>query len=282
MRPKSASIARAHGLPKTHKQYHSIPKFRPIIDTTNTTHYGVGKFLTRLLQPLTHNEFTIKDSFDAVDKIRTVASHLFNEGYRWISFDVESLFTNVPLAKTIDVVLRRVYTEDAIDTNLKKRTLKKLIKDCCQKTTFSFNSVLYEQNDGVSMGSSLGPVLTKVIMTELEKTIVLGLFGDRLIKFYGRYVDDTLVLAKPANTEEILRRLNSFHKNLSFTVDTFDDDNVHFLDITNDKTTTDIYRKSTNTSQYVPFESFEPWWRKTAWVRTLRSRIPHLFHSEAF
>lgn len=93
-------------------------------------------------------------------------------------------------------------------------------------------------------------------MTELEKTIVLGLFGDQLIKFYGRYVDDILVLAKPAHTEEILnRRLNSFHKNLCFTVDTFDD-NVRFLDVTIDKTTTDFYCKSMNTGQYVSIRQF--------------------------
>ena len=46
MRPKSATIGRAHDLPKTHKQFDSIPKFRPIIDTSNTPYYGVGRFLS--------------------------------------------------------------------------------------------------------------------------------------------------------------------------------------------------------------------------------------------
>lgn len=32
--------------------------------------------------------------------------------------------------------------------------------DSCHRTAFSFNNSLYEQVDGVSMGSSLGPVLT--------------------------------------------------------------------------------------------------------------------------
>ena len=39
MRPKSATTGRALGLPVTHKQFDSIPKFRPIIDTTNTPYY---------------------------------------------------------------------------------------------------------------------------------------------------------------------------------------------------------------------------------------------------
>ena len=41
VRPKFAQIAQAHGLPKTHKLFEHLPKFRPIIDTTNTPYYGI-------------------------------------------------------------------------------------------------------------------------------------------------------------------------------------------------------------------------------------------------
>ena len=51
-RPKNAKPAKAHGLPKIHKSFDRIPKFRPIIDTTGSTHYFVGKFLASLLKPL--------------------------------------------------------------------------------------------------------------------------------------------------------------------------------------------------------------------------------------
>ena len=53
MEPKSAQIAQAHGLPKIHKHYKWLPKFRPIIDTINTPYYGISKFLSNLLNPLT-------------------------------------------------------------------------------------------------------------------------------------------------------------------------------------------------------------------------------------
>ena len=46
------------------------------------------------------------------------------------------------------------------------------------------------------MGSSLGPVLANVLMTEFERLVVDKLIKDGLIKFYIRYVDDALVLAK--------------------------------------------------------------------------------------
>ena len=56
----------------------------------------------------------------------------------------------------------------AISTNVKERSLKKLILDTCTKTEFSFNNIIYEQKDGVSMGFSLGPVMANIIMTELQ------------------------------------------------------------------------------------------------------------------
>ena len=97
MRPISTKPARAHGLPKIHKSFDNLPPFRPIIDTTGTAYQPVAKYLTNLLIPLTTNEFTIKDTFDAVSHINNVPKKLFDDGFRFVSFDVKSLFTNIPL-----------------------------------------------------------------------------------------------------------------------------------------------------------------------------------------
>lgn len=56
------------------------------------------------------------------------------------------------------------------------------------------NNKLFEQIDGVSMWSALGPVLTNIILTEFEKRFVSDLIKSGTIKFYRRYVDDTLML----------------------------------------------------------------------------------------
>ena len=172
MRPKNGKLARAHGLPKIRKEYNDTPKFRPIVDTTGTPHYSAGKFLMNLLNPLAMNEFTLKYLFNAFNKIENIPSHLFDDGYHYVSFDVESLFTNVPIKRTIDIILKRIYTDKVISTNLKKRLMKKLLLDTCLKTAFKFNGVIYEQKDGVCMGSSLGPLLANVIMTDLEEKVI--------------------------------------------------------------------------------------------------------------
>ena len=54
-----------------------------------------------LLQLLTINNYTLKDSFDTTNKIKSVPSEIFQERYQFVSFEVEYLCTNVPLNKTI-------------------------------------------------------------------------------------------------------------------------------------------------------------------------------------
>ena len=276
MYPKNAKVGRAHGSAKVHKQFERIPPLRPIVDTIGSTHYGVGKYISNLLHPLTLNEYHLKDSFAAAERINAIPEHLFQEGYQFVSFDVKSLFTNVPLDKTINVILDRVYKEKVIQTTLKKRTLKKLIKDTCSKTAFLCDGIIYEQIDGVSMGASLGPVLANIIMTELEKIVVDDLVKSGKIKFYARYVDDTLLLVKPEDLNDIQARFNNFHKNLEFTVDKFDDCVPHFLDLEIHPDGISIYRKETHTAQFVNFESFTKWNHKIAWIRSLANRAKRL------
>ena len=58
----------------------------------------------------------------------------------------------------------------------------------------SFNNKLYEQIDGVSMGGSLGPLLANTIMTKCEKVILEKLRNEKVIIFYTRHVDNTLLV----------------------------------------------------------------------------------------
>ena len=57
---------------------------------------------------------------------------------------------------------------------------------------------MYKLNDGIAMGSLLGPVLVNMFMVELERTIIPSLSDQ--IKLWKRYVDETIDFFK---TEEI-------------------------------------------------------------------------------
>ena len=82
--------------------------------------------------------------------------------------------------------------------------MKKLLLDACTRTQFHANGDLYLQIDGVSMDSPLSPTLANIIMIALEDKIVKDLFDKDIIKFYVRYVDNTLVLAKSSDINLIL------------------------------------------------------------------------------
>ena len=117
-------------------------------------------------------------------------------------------------------------------------------------------------------------------MTEMEKEILPDLLNAGIIKSYIRYVDDTLVMLKTEEIENVLNIFNSFDKNLEFTVDRFEDGLFHFLDIsiTHNKET-DMYVKPTNTGQYCNFKSFVPWHYKISWAYALYSRCMRLCSS---
>jgi hypothetical protein len=107
-------------------------------------------------------------------------------------------------------------------------------------------------------------------MTTFEDEIVRPLISSIIIKFYSRYVDDTLVLIRPSDIPTVLQKFNYFDPQIQFTHEEFTDNNdIHFLDIKISSSGTSIYRKSTHTGQYVHLSSFTPWCRKTAWLRSL-------------
>ena len=137
MRPRNARPTKATGLPKIHKQLNNLPSFRPAIDTTGSAHYLGVKFLPNSLEPLIVNQFPFDDSFDAARRIKNIPKELLDYRYKTVSFDAVSLFTNVPLHKT----------DRLIKSNLKKRSLKKLLIDACIKTSFIFNNKIYEQKE---------------------------------------------------------------------------------------------------------------------------------------
>ena len=64
-------------------------------------------------------------------------------------------------------------------------------------------------------------------------------------------------------------KFNDFDNNLKYMVDIFPDGFVYFLDLKISESAIDVFRKSSHTGQYTHFSSFEPWGRKTAWIKAL-------------
>ena len=76
--------------------------------------------------PLTQNFYSINDSFEAGDRLRSIPTVLFNEVYRYFPFDIISLFTNVPSNKTINITLYRIYIKKSSQNKHDEKYLEKI------------------------------------------------------------------------------------------------------------------------------------------------------------
>ena len=196
---------------------------RPILSNIGTASYETAKYLTISLAPLSNSEFTINNTKEFVKYIQK------DIRYKMVSFEVASLFTNVPLEETIEIIFKRIYVNKDITTDIPKQEMKELLILCTKNVHFTFNNETYIQVDCVAMGSPLGPVLANIFMVELETSVIPNLSNK--VKLWKRFVDDTYCLARSEYIDNILLVLNSFHKNMKFTTEIEKDNTILFLDI---------------------------------------------------
>jgi hypothetical protein len=276
--PQGAVPPRMYGLPKVHKD--GVP-IRPIVSMTRSAYEPLSKWLACALKPV-EDVFTnrcVKDSFQFVDELRSlnVSNNVM------ASFDVTSLFTNVPVAETIDIIIDEVEkTPDLCSIPL--NVLRELLLVCTSNVQFLFNGIFYRQIDGVAMGSHLGPMFANIFMGHLERKLADEI--DKSCKCYFRFMDDTFcVVRNRSEVERLLNNFNSAHPNLSFTSEIECCDSLPFLDVRvhrrrDGSTAFSIFRKKTWTGVYTNFHSFVPLAYKRGVVRSLFLRALRLCSSE--
>ena len=171
MYPTVSCPGNFYGTAKIHKLpvnggINGLP-IRPIVSNLNTATYNLAKYLSKLLSPLRQSRKTIKNTKGFIEESKQQI--LFRE-HTMVTFDVKSLFTNVPLNRTIDIILKRIYEKDEIGTSITKNEIKKMLILCTKNVYFTFESRTYVQTDGVAMGSPLEPVLADIFMIKLENS----------------------------------------------------------------------------------------------------------------
>eukprot|EP00794_Sanderia_malayensis_P010538 gene10538-11650_t len=100
IRPGGSQRPRMYGLPKTHKP--NIP-LRPILSMVGSAQHQLAKWLSEVLEPVLnlYSDNCISDSFTFANFIQNLE---LNPAKTFLcSFDVSSLFTNVPLDETIKI-----------------------------------------------------------------------------------------------------------------------------------------------------------------------------------
>jgi len=262
IRSVGSQPARLYGLPKIHKDKNN-PKYRPILSMPNAYCTNLAKYLDELLKPFLPEVFTVKDSFEFKSQL---SQFQFKSSYFLVSFDVTSLFTNVPVEETIEFICQKMIDFNKFPMN--KQTLKKLLLLACKNVLFSFNNIFYQQHDGMCMGSNLGPTMAGFAMHMIEEQY------NQTPLFYKRYVDDIFAVFKSkTEADNFFNNMNLLHNNIKFTKEEEQNGSLNFLDLTitrnNNILETEWHIKSTNTGTYLHKSAFSPQTYKKAAIRSL-------------
>ena len=274
--PRGSCLPRLYGLPKMHKP--DVP-LRPILSMIGSPTHKLAQWLASCLVPISQHlcSFSVQDSFEFVEQIRQVNL----KDQFMCSFDVTSLFTNVPLEETIDII-EFLISKLNINPPIPVDDFTSLLRLCTKNVQFSFDQKLFTQIDGVAMGSPLGPVLANIFLGYLEKYVLTPAISEPQQKpaLFLRYVDDTFaVFSSPALATQFLQVLNQLHPQIKFTLESQspDDGSLSFLDVkvsrrSDGTAVTSVYRKPTWSGLYLHFLSFAPLSYKKGLVKTLFDR----------
>ena len=153
-----------------------------------------------------------------------------------VSYDVESLFTNIPLDDTIEKLVNKIFREvDAYkfkDVVFTPETLKQASILCAKDQLFLFNDEIWLQTDGNSMGSPLGPPLANFYVSFIEDECI-DFNSDIAPKFYSRYVDDVFsVFINSDSSDDFLSHLNDVSSPLRFTIEKMVDNKLNYIGLT--------------------------------------------------
>ena len=111
----------------------------------------------------------IRESFTFADAIHNLKD---SDNVFMSSFEISSLFTNVPLKETINICADTLYCDDSdAQPFISKDVFIELMKSVTSGVEFSFNDIIYKQTDGVAMGSPLGPVLANIFVGFYEEKL---------------------------------------------------------------------------------------------------------------
>ena len=168
LRSSAGSTPLLYGLPKIHKP--EVP-LRPIASFYTSPTYQLSKHLVHLLSPLVGNTSShIKNSKDFA---AFISDQTIPEDKILVSFDVTSLFTNVPVNLACSVAQSRLENDPTLHdrTSLSSTEILRLLHFCLNATYLCFQGTFYKQTFGTAMGSPVSVTVADLVMEDVERAL---------------------------------------------------------------------------------------------------------------
>ena len=175
-----------------------------------------------------------------------------------ISFDVKSLFTNVPVDDLLSFLEAELLN---FSLPLPVNNMLDLIKLCMLNSSFVFNDCFYKQKFGLAMGNPLSPMLANIYMEHFERDLIGSYIPNDV--YWLRYVDDVICLYPDNfNVDLFLKNINNKVNSIKFTIELERNGILPFLDVfilrENLGFKYKIYRKPTTTNSFIHNYSSHP------------------------
>ncbi|XP_046384847.1 uncharacterized protein LOC124155175 [Ischnura elegans] len=252
---------RLYGLPKVHKEGFPL---RPIVSAIDSPTHNLARYLAKQLQPFSGRTPTyVRNSAHFIELIKELR---VSDTDMLVSFDVESLFTNIPIEEAVEITKSLVAEGLAED-------IPKMVESCLTNSYFVWNGTFYGQR----MGSPLSPIIANLFMEKLEEKALRTY--EKPPKMFLRYVDDTFVVWPHGKSElnNFLRHFNIQNSSINFTMEIEENGLLPFLDVLvskkqNGRLGHSVYRKPTHTDQYLNANSHHHPQQKRATFSTLYQR----------
>ena len=179
------------------------------------------------------------------------------DGEILVPYDVSSLFTNVPVDETVQILVDQAFHNKWFNKTyrlqLERSDLATLLNLAVKNQLFQLDGKLYQQVEGVAMG----PLMANTFMCSIERNLV---DNHHMPSFYRRYVDDTITIERNlAAARDFLDTLNNCHQSLNFTMESEIDGRLPFLGMeaikNHEHIETKVYIKPTNTDLLLHYHS---------------------------
>ena len=240
MHPPS-SISEFFGMVKCHKIGEPL---RGICTGFNSIVSNSETFIKELLQPLVLEcEFAIDNQIAFKNKFLSDKEKFDPKIHRVISIDVEQMYSNVNVPRTISYILDKIYEDpkkyfpfsNGNGTPLTPPTREKLkmfLLDTFQNFSIFRSPIgVYKQKSGLAMGSSVSASLATIFVNLMEQKVVKKYFLENKLISYQRYADDVILLIEKNTIRTFMKDIHSFDGNLKFTLQEMDANNeLIFLD----------------------------------------------------
>ena len=213
LKPTDSPAPRFYGQPKMHKP--GVP-IRPIVSYSGSPLYNLNKYIANILKTyVKHENNNAKNSTTFSNYIRNVP---IEDDEIMVSFDVTSLYTNIPIIDTLNIIKDYVHSDDQFPwkTAIPHNKFLDLVNLVLTTTWYTFNSQFYQQTDGVAMGGPASSTTAEIYMQAHESTVISTALHPP--KVWERFVDDVYSIVKRTQLENLFHHINNLHQNIKFTM----------------------------------------------------------------